>query len=266
MAEDQGYVIKKVGFTISPPLRVCHHQHPSWCLPHAQIVLINCVYCMFDRSETEAGFQMFSSLVSTYVVCERLFVMHEPAGVVEILVQILLEYPLFWSTVLEYPPSRKWKLSESPNPRVSEYPLPQNENCQRVQIREFQNTPPPQNENCQRVQIWEFQNTPPQKWKLSESPNLRVSEYPPPNENCQRVQIREFQNTPSPRKWKLSESPNLRVSEYPPKNENCQRVQIWEFQNTPPKWKLSESPNLRVSEYPPPKKSEKLQISNFRIV
>ena len=95
MAEDQGYVIKEVGFTISPLLRVCHHQHPSWCLPQAQIVLINCVYCMFDRSETEAGFQMFSSLVSTYVVCERLSVMHEPAGVVEILVQILPEYPLF---------------------------------------------------------------------------------------------------------------------------------------------------------------------------
>ena len=60
-AEDHGYVIKEVGFPISPPLRVCHHQHPSWCLPRAQIVLINCVYCMFDRSETEAGFQMFSS-------------------------------------------------------------------------------------------------------------------------------------------------------------------------------------------------------------
>ena len=60
--------------------------------------------------------------------------MHEPAGVVEILVQILPEYPLFRSTVSEYPT---------------------NENCQRVQIREFQNTPP-KNENCQRVQIREF--------------------------------------------------------------------------------------------------------------
>ena len=81
--------------------------------------------------------------------------MHEPAGVVEILVQI---------------PQNRGILR-----RVSEY-LP-NENCQRVQIREFQNTPPikivresksesfripPQNENCQRVQIQEFQNTPPQ--------------------------------------------------------------------------------------------------------
>ena len=70
----------------------------------------------------------------------------------------------------------------------------------------------PPKENCQRVQIREFQNTP--QRKLSESPNLRVSEYPP-NENCQRVQIQEFQNTPQ--------------------NENCQRVQIREFQNTPPK-------------------------------
>ena len=54
-------------------------------------------------------------LVSTYVVCERLSVMHEPAGVVEILVQ-----------------------------------NPQNTPYSEVQ---FQNNPPPQNENCQRVQI-----------------------------------------------------------------------------------------------------------------
>ena len=34
------------------------------------------------------------SLVSTYVVCERLSVNHEPAGVVEILVQILQFTPI----------------------------------------------------------------------------------------------------------------------------------------------------------------------------
>ena len=34
------------------------------------------------------------SLVSTYVVYERLSVMHEPAGVVEILVQILQFTPI----------------------------------------------------------------------------------------------------------------------------------------------------------------------------
>ena len=33
-------------------------------------------------------------LVSTYVVCERLSVMHEPAGVVEILVQIPKNTPI----------------------------------------------------------------------------------------------------------------------------------------------------------------------------
>ena len=46
--------------------------------------------------ETEAKARiLLPLLVSTYVVCERLSVMHEPAGVVEILVQILPEYPLF---------------------------------------------------------------------------------------------------------------------------------------------------------------------------
>ena len=166
--------------------------------------------------------------------------------------------------VSEYPP--KWKLSESSNLRVSEYPLP--------------------NENCQRVQVWEFQNTPP-KWKLSESSNPRVSEYPTKMKIVREFKSKSFRI--SPPKWKLSESSNPRVSEYPPKmkigresrcksfrvpsppnencqrvqilefqntppDENCQRVQIWEFQNTPPpKWKLSESPNPWVSEYPPPK-------------
>ena len=184
-------------------------------------------------------------LVSTYVVCERLSVMHEPAGVVEILVQILREYP--YSVVQNTPPNEncqrvqvqvqntppKWKLSES----KSEFRIPpQNENCQRVQVW-VQNTPPktkivresksefripPQNDNCQRVQVW-VQNT-------------------PPNENCQRVQV---QNTPLPPKWKLSESPSP-SSEYPPK------------------WKLSESPSLS-SEYPPPMKIVRESKSEFRI-
>ena len=147
--------------------------------------------------------------------------MHEPAGVVEILVQNEGEYPLFWSTVSEYPP---------------------NENCHRVQIREFQNTPPKMKIVTESKS--ESFRIPPQKWKLSQSPNLRVSEYPPP-------------------KWNLSQSPNLRVSEYPPQNENCLRVQIWEFQNTPPKWKLSQNPSPRVSEYPPQKKIGK--TSDFKL-
>ena len=82
---------------------------------------------------------------------------------------------------------------------------PQNENCQRVQIREWQNTSPSQNENCQRVQIQEFQNTPilnlvqntpPMKIvRESKSESGRIPQ-PPQNENLQRVQIQEWQNTP----------------------------------------------------------------------
>ena len=63
-------------------------------------------------------------LVSTYVVCERLSVMHEPAGVVEILVQILQKSPYFEIQFQNTPPPSE------------------NENSQRAQVREFQNTPP----------------------------------------------------------------------------------------------------------------------------
>ena len=47
---------------------------------------------------------MSGLLVSTYVVCERLSVMHEPAGVVENLVQILQFTPILQNRI---PPPRK---------------------------------------------------------------------------------------------------------------------------------------------------------------
>ena len=53
---------------------------------------------------------------------------------------------------------------------------------------------PPPNENCQRVQIREFQNTP-SKMKIvreSKSESFRI----PPQMKIVRVQIQEFQNTP----------------------------------------------------------------------
>ena len=65
-------------------------------------------------------------LVSTYVVCERLSVMHEPAGVVEILVQILQNTPILKYSFRILPPpenencQRSWHFDFS----VSEYPLP----------------------------------------------------------------------------------------------------------------------------------------------
>ena len=57
--------------------------------------------------------------------------MHEPAGVVEILVQILENTP-----ILKY----SFRIPPHPPPPP---PTPENENSQRVQVREFQNTPPP---------------------------------------------------------------------------------------------------------------------------
>ena len=63
-------------------------------------------------------------LVSTYVVCERLSVMHEPAGVVEILVQILQNTPYSEKQFQNTPPPPKMKIL-------------------RESKSEFQNTPPP---------------------------------------------------------------------------------------------------------------------------
>ena len=49
--------------------------------------------CTFLFSHQSIFFQIMHSLVSTYIVCERLSVMHEPAVVVENLVQILQNTP-----------------------------------------------------------------------------------------------------------------------------------------------------------------------------
>ena len=202
-------------------------------------------------------------LVSTYVVCERLSVMHEPAGVVEILVQILQFTPYSEVGTEYHPPQMK---------------------IVRVQIQEFQNTPysevgseyPHPHENCQspnpRVseypppRLWKFRSPnpsrfripppPPRKWKLSESPNPRVSEYP-----C--ILLSRFRIPPHPPKWKLSESLNPRVSEYP---------LFWtRFRIPPPKMKIVRESKSKSFRIPPilnkiPKIQTKLWFSNFRIV
>ena len=92
-------------------------------------------------------------LVSTYVVCERLSVMHEPARVVEILVQILQNTPILkYSFRIPSPlppllPPENWNLGRSWHFdfSVSEYP------------------PPPENWNLGRSLHFDFS----------------VSEYPP---------------------------------------------------------------------------------------
>ena len=77
--------------------------------------------------------QTWISLVSTYVVCERLSVMHELAGVVENLVQNSESAPLF-SALAPYPPPHlptpeNWNLGRSWHFKtfqfsVTEYPPP----------------------------------------------------------------------------------------------------------------------------------------------
>ena len=137
-------------------------------------------------------------LVSTYVVCERLSVMHEPAGVVENLVQILQNTP-----ILKYriPPPPKWKLSEILALWLFSFripPPPPNWNLGRswhFVTFQFQNTPPPP-ENWNLGRSWhfvtfQFQNTPPQKLKFE---NL--------------VQI--LQNTPIP-KYRIPPSPKIEI-------------------------------------------------------
>ena len=121
------------------------------------------------------GSKITLSFVSTYVVCERLSVMHWACwsgwnfGPNSTVYPYSVEYP-------PPPPPRKWKLSESPSPST-EYPPPLKMKIVRESKSEY---PPPKMKNCQRVQVW-VQNTPPKMKIVRES----KSEYriPPPNWN-----------------------------------------------------------------------------------
>ena len=59
----------------------------------------------------------------------------------------LLEWLKFWSKFYRIPPILKYSFRIPPSPK--------NENCQRVQVREFQNTPPPP-ENWNLGRSWHF--------------------------------------------------------------------------------------------------------------
>ena len=112
-------------------------------------------------------------LVSTYVVCERLSVMHEPAGVVENLVQNSTVYP--YSAIQNTPP---------PLPPPPKMKIVRNLGTLTFQL---QNTPPP-NENCQKswhfdFSVAEYPPPPPRKLKFRQILALcdfSVLEYPPP--------------------------------------------------------------------------------------
>ena len=135
----------------------------------------------------------------------------------------LLEWLKFWSKSYSLPPILKYRIppqmkivreSKSESFRIP----PQNENCHRVQLREFQNTPPP----------------PPAKLKIVREFKSKSFRIPPPKiKNVRESKSESFRIPPPPPQRKLSESPSPRVSEYPRQTENYQRVQVQEFQNTP---------------------------------
>ena len=156
--------------------------------------------------------------------------MHEPAGVVEILVQILQNTPIL-----------KYSFRIPPPHPYSEI--------------QFQNTPHPYSEI-------QFQNTPPppRKWKLSEILALWLFSFriPPPNWNLARswhFVTFQFQNTPPPQKknWNVARSWHFVTFQFqntPPPKKNWNLGRSWhfvtfQFQNTPPPkkkiWNLGKS-------------------------
>ena len=131
-------------------------------LVRSRILLVACCFVF--------GWRLL--LVSTYVVCERLSVMHEPAGVVEILVQILQNTPILKYS-FRIPPPPKWKLSE-----------------------------------ILALWLFSFRIPPPPKWNLSEILALWLFSFriPPPPMKVVRdlgTLTFQFQNTPPPRKLKF---------------------------------------------------------------
>ena len=183
--------------------------------------------------------------------------MHEPAGVVENLVQILHNTPIlntpppnencqkswhFNFSVSEYPPCENCQKSWHFNFSVSEYP-PQMKIVRNLGTLtfQFQNTPP--RENCQKS--WHF--------------NFSVSEYPPPtkNPNFQVFPTNpKFHNTPP----KMKIVRNLGTLTFQFQNTPSQMKIVrnlgtltFQFQNTPPRENCQKSWhfNFSVSESPP---------------
>ena len=153
--------------------------------------------------------------------------MHEPAGVVENLVQILQFTP-----ILQYripPPPENCQKSWHFDFSVAEYPPPW-----KIQISNFF-----PKSKLEWLKIWS---------KFYSLPLFCNTEYPPP-ENCQKSWHFDFsvaEYPPPPPLWKIQISnffPKTKseVADYPPplENPNCQKS--WHF-------------DFSVAEYPPPLK------------
>ena len=175
--------------------------------------------------------------------------MHEPAGVVEILVQILQNTPYseiqFQNTPL--PPKMKIvRESKSESFRIPPRKLKFWNLGRSWHFKTFQfQNPPPKNWNLGRswhFMTFQFQNTPhpenwsPPNWNLADLGTLRLFSFrippppppspPPKNWNLGRSQhfkTFQFQNTPpnSPSPWKL-------------KFSRSWHFKTFQFQNTPP--------------------------------
>ena len=181
----------------------------------------------------------FHFLVSTYVVCERLSVMHHQAKLPESFDQIL-QNTLCSGIWFQNTPHRKWNSSQSPSPSLprtsppwklrtltffldSKSDLTQNtpsppkiENSNflsRFQIWPYPEHPPPKNKILPRVQVWPYPEHPPPKLKtltffLDSKSDLTQNTPPPPSRKLKTLTFfldsksDLSQNTPPPN-WKL---------------------------------------------------------------
>ena len=179
------------------------------------------------------------SLVSTYVVCERLSVMHRQARLPEIFDQIA-QNTLFWNLVQNPPPplenlnlDRSWHfgfwLSRTHHPQLKFGQI------LALWVLTFQNTPPPQ------IEIWtdlgtlgfDFPEHPPplKNWNLDRSWHFEfwLSRTLPENWNWARSWHFGFwlSRTPPPPNWNLDRSWHFGF--WPPPPENCNLDRSWHF-------------------------------------
>ena len=235
-------------------------------------------------------------LVSTYVVCERLSVMHKqvsgwtvnfcPNSPESPFLEFQTRKPMknfrFEMTKFnsKIPPSPQWKTSDLRWPKFTpKYPPMKNF---RFEMTKVYSEIPPQKWKTSDLRWPNLtpKYPPPPQWKTSDLRWPKFTPKYPPNENFRFEMTKVYSEIP-PKKWKTSDLrwPNLTPKYPPPPNE---KLQIWDDQsllwNTPPmknfrfemtkfnskispKWKTSD---LRwpkfTPKYPPLPPNEKLQI------
>ena len=149
-------------------------------LPKLRLRAVKIIYYLFC-------FRRISSLVSTYVVCERLSVIQQPARLPENFDQISPKHPCSGIWFQNTPPPRQIKII----PRVQVQPYPEHPAPKWKTLTFFpefrseltQNTPHKWKTNfLSWVQIWVYPEHPPQNEKLTFVPEFRseLTQNPPP--------------------------------------------------------------------------------------